>query len=337
MVACALVLATHYYSVLIVVPEAVWLLGVHRRERTTLVAVGLVGVCGAALIPLALNQEATGRGNWIAGAPLGKRLSQVVPQFTAGFQLPGGSVLIPLACVLAGAGIVLAARRGEDGMRRRVYGVAGVVLGGLIINLVLVAGGVDDLLTRNLLPLWLPAAILVAAGLGTRRAGLAGVLAVVALCGIGVTGALGVLTNRNFERPDWRGVARVLGARPGPGVGERAIVIQHYRDLLPLSLYLPGLKFSSRHGGRVRELDVISFVSPPSGGFCWWGPACNLWPSAAQASYPIPGFREVWRRRVYQFTVVRLVADRPVRVTQHAVARILTTTRFRNDELLLQR
>jgi hypothetical protein len=211
------------------------------------------------------------------------------------------------------------------------------VIAGVIMNLLLIAGGVDDLLTRNLLALWLPAALLVAAGLGAPRAGLTGLLAAAALCAIGVTGALGVVTDRNFERPDWRGVARLLGARPGAGVGERVILVQHYRDLLPLSLYLPGLRFIAHRGARVRELDVVSFTSPRSGGFCWWGTACNLWPSLSQATYPIRGFREVSRRHAYQFTVVRLVADRPTRVTWNVVARALATTRLRNDELLAQR
>jgi hypothetical protein len=82
---------------------------------------------------------------------------------------------------------------------------------------------------------------------------------------------------------------------------------------------------------------VITFSSPPSAGFCWWGSACNLWPSAMQARYEIPGFHPVWRRRALQFTILRLASNGPVRLTRREVARALRTTNFWNDELLWQR
>ena len=131
-------------------------------------------------------------------------------------------------------------------------------------------------------------------------------------------------------------MAAVLGAHPASGA--RAILVQHYRDLLPLSLYLPDLKFLPGAGRPVSELDVVSFTSPPSAGFCWWGSACNLWPSRMQASYPIPGFRAAWRRRVNQFTVLHLVASHgPVVLSAGPVSRSLRATRYQNDELLIQR
>src|SRR5207248_6348302 len=51
-IACALALATHYYASLAVVPEALWLLYVHRHRRAVQVAFAVVGACGLALIPL---------------------------------------------------------------------------------------------------------------------------------------------------------------------------------------------------------------------------------------------------------------------------------------------
>ena len=127
----------------------------------------------------------------------------------------------------------------------------------------------------------------------------------------------------------------MLGTRPAGG-GERAILVQHYRDLLPLSLYVPGLRFM-RHGeATVRELDVVS-ISAPRVALCWWGAACNLSPSQLQSSYPIPGFHELWRRSANQFTIVRLVADKPVTLTRADVASVLTTTTLSRDELILQR
>ncbi|HLY51332.1 MAG TPA: glycosyltransferase family 39 protein, partial [Solirubrobacteraceae bacterium] len=333
--AAALALATHYYAILVVVPEAAWLLIVHRRWRAVQVAVAVVALCGLALIPLALSQQRTGRTNWIAHASLARRVGQIAPQFVIGFGSPAYAVLEPLALALAGVGVVLLVLRADRFERGGALLAGGLAIAGLVISLLLVAGGVDDLLTRNVLALWIPAAIAVAGGFSAARARLAGGAAALALCAIGVVAAIGVARERDLQRPDWRPVARLLGVHPPSG--ERLILIQHYRDLLPLSLYLPQLKFLRTAGARVAELDVVSFSSPRSAGFCWWGSACNLWPSQMQASYTIPGFRAASRRSVNQFTILRLMAKRPVFLSANAVAHSVHTTHFANDELLIQR
>jgi hypothetical protein len=126
----------------------------------------------------------------------------------------------------------------------------------------------------------------------------------------------------------------VLGARPSAGT-TRMVLVQRYRNLLPLSLYLPRVHFAGGAGARVSELDVVS-ISSPRVPLCWWGAACNLSGSRMQDAYAIPGFHVLWRRQAYQFTIMRLVADRPTLVTPEAVSRALTTTPYRKDELLLQ-
>jgi len=335
-IASALALATHYYAILVVVPSAAWLLWTYRTRRSVQVGVGVVGLCGLALIPLAIGQSGTGNASWIANAPLGRRLGQVVPQFAAGFDGPAHSVLEPLAIAILVLAAGLVFFRSDGAARRGALIAGGIALAGLVLNLLLIAGGVDDLITRNALAIWTAAALFVAGGLAAARARRVGLVAAVVLCALGVATALGVAFDRGLERPDWRVVARALGTRAG-AQGTRAILVQHYRDLLPLSLYEPGLHFMAGAGATVSELDVVSFTSPPSAGFCWWGSACNLWPSQAQSSYPVAGFREVSRRRELQFTVVRLVAPHPVRLTPADVSRALTSTRLANDGLLIQR
>jgi mannosyltransferase len=335
-IACGLALATHYYAALVVVPEAVWLLVLHRRRRAVQVAVAVVAVCGLGLIPLAIGQQSTGRANWIAHAPFGRRLGQVIPQFAAGFDGPAHAVLEPIAIAIVVLALVLLATRSEPEPRRGALLAGAIALAGLLISLALVVAGFDDLLTRNLLAIWAPAAVLVAGGLAARRARGLGAAAAVALCAVGLITAIAVAFDRGLERPDWRVVASALGSRAP--AGGRAILVQHYRDLLPLSLYEPGLKFwPGRAGLRVRELDVVSFTSPTSAGFCWWGSACNLWPSRTQRSYPVAGFRAMSERHALQFTIVRLESPRPVRLTPREVSRALQTTNFVNDELLIQR
>ncbi len=329
----ALALATHYYAVLLVAPEAVWLLVVARRRRTVQVAVGALVACGAALLPFALGQNATGHASWIASAPLGRRLGEVGPQFVAAFGAPDYTVLAAAAVVLAGLGLLLALTSADGELRRAGVLAGGLAIAGLVLNLLLIAVGIDDLLTRNVLALGPPAAVAVGCGLAAPRSRVLGVLVTVALCGIGIATVVHVDTDRALQRPDWRPVAAAIGAAPAGG---RVILIQHYRDLLPLSLYVPKLRFLARGGASVTELDVVSFTSPKSDGFCWWGSACNLWPSRIQARYRIAGFRIVSETRVEQFTVLRMVARRPVHVTAAAVAPALRSTTLREDELLLQ-
>jgi mannosyltransferase len=342
-ISCALALATHYYAALAVVPEAIWLLAIHRRRRSVQVAFALVGLCGLALIPLAISQNGTGHDGWIAHSPLGRRLGQVIPQFAIGFDGPAHSVLEPVAIAIVVLAVVLVFTRCSPAERRGALLAGGLALAGLAFSLLLIVAGFDDLLTRNLLAIWIPAALLVAGGLSAARARRVGMVAAAVLCAMGVTTALGVAFDRNLERPDWRVVARALGPRPAAAPAAiqaaptRAILVQHYRDLLPLSLYVPGLKFMGPRGATVSELDVVSFTSPPSNGFCWWGSACNLWPSQMQAAYDVRGFHEVWRRHALQFTILRLESPVPVRITPGEAARALHTTSFANDELLVQR
>ena len=242
-----------------IVPEALWLLAARRRQRSVQVAVGLVALCGLALIPLALGQNSTGNTKWIAPIPLGSRLGQVIPQFLVGFQTPAQSVLEPLAAALALGALVLLALRSDAPALRRAVALGAVAVGGLLLNLVLIAVGFDDLITRNLIALWVPAALVVAAGFGARWAGRLGVAGAVAMCAIGVTAAIGVATNRAFQRPDWRVVAHMLGSAPASG---RVILIQHNRDLLPLSLYEHGLRFMGGSHAHVTELDVVAIGAP---------------------------------------------------------------------------
>jgi 4-amino-4-deoxy-L-arabinose transferase-like glycosyltransferase len=332
----ALGLATHYYALLVVVPEAVWLLALHHRRREVQVAVAVVGAIGVGLLPLAIAQNHTGNASWIAPIPLLPRLGAIIPQFLVGFQAPVHQLLLRLAEAIVVLALVLLWWRADPDERRGSLQMGAIAIGGLLLNLLLIAVGIDDLITRNVVALWLPAALLVAGGLGARRAGASGIPAAAVLCAAGVVAVSGVADNRNFQRPDWRGVARVLG--PAPAAGPRAILIQHYHYLLPLSLYVHGLSAWPRHqrGIAVTEIDVVT-ISAPRVALCWWGAACNLTPSQMQSSYVIPGFRELWRRRIYQFTVMRLVSPTAVVVTPRLVSRALTTTTLRRDELLTQR
>jgi hypothetical protein len=334
--ASALALATHYFAAILVVPEAAWLLVRHRHQPAVRVAVAIVAACGLALIPLAISQNGTGHDSWIASAPFGPRLRQIVPQFLIGTGAPARQVLRDVAIVLVGVAVARLAIAGPSDERDGALVAGGLAVGGFALSLLLVVVGFDDVISRNLIALWLPAALLVTGGLAHDRGGALGIAVAGALCAIGVTAAIGVAADRNLQRPDWRAVARELApAHPTASVVGRAILIQHYRTLLPLSLYLPHLHVLGRRGARVNELDVIAMSSPQQP-LCWWGAACNLIPSRMQSRYAIRGFRTEWTRRVLQFDIQRLVARRPVTLTPEDVARALHSTRLRRDVLELQ-
>jgi hypothetical protein len=129
----------------------------------------------------------------------------------------------------------------------------------------------------------------------------------------------------------------VAPKRVGPArAAGRVILIQRYRDLLPLSLYEHGLQFMGASHADVTELDVVA-MSAPSVPLCWWGAACNLPSSTLQRSYPLRGFYPVWHRRDLQFSVLALRASRPVRLDRQIVSRALTATTLARDALLIQR
>jgi mannosyltransferase len=333
-VASILALTSHYYAILAVAPMALWLLVHYGRRRAAQVAVAVVTACGAALIPLALSQNSTHHDQWISRHPLGLRLSQILPQVVIGPSAPDRVLLKFIGFAAAAIALVLLVLRGDAVERRPAALTAALVVTGFVLNLLLILLGYDDLITRNLLALIVAALLVLAAGLGARRAGYLGLLTAAVLCALGITAAVGVASDRILQRPDWRPVARTLGPAPhGPG---RVILIQKYQMLLPLSLYMPGLRrIAPKTGVIANQFDVIAISAPRVPTFCWWGAACNLIPSRPQAAYRIAGFRFVWRRQVRQFTVEHFAARHPVRPS--TIAHALTGTVLGNDDFLYQR
>lgn len=331
-VSCALALATEYYAVFLILPQLLWLLYLHRRRRTVLISTAALALWSAPLLWFAISQDATGHANWIAPIPLGPRLGQVIPQFLVGYGAPALTVLQRVAEAAALVGIVLLFTRSDPRERSGALLAGGLALAGLIVVLLVIAGGIDDLITRNVIVLWMPAAVAVAGGLAAARAPRIGLALTAVLCAIGVTAAGAVAFDRSLQRPDWRKLARLLGPGPAPGGPGRAILLQHYRTLLPLSLYMPRLNFLRHGSATVNEFDVVAMQAPRVS-LCWWGAVCNLSPSTLHSSYPIAGFRVLWRKSVYPFTVQRMVAVHgPVRLTA-AEARTRLNSNYVNAQL----
>ncbi len=332
--AAGLTIATHYFGVLIVAPEAVWLLWVHRRDRRVLLAVAAVGAVGLALLPLAITQRSN--ANWIATYPFDRRLRQIAPQLLLGTGAPARTVLkiVGAAAVLLAATLLV--RRSDPSERRGALVSGGLVAAGFALAMALVPVA-DELITRNVMILLIPLIVLVAGGLGARRAGILGAVGAAALCTIGVIAALAVAVDWRYERPDWRGLAAAIDSGRPAGNGYRAIVVENYMGILPLKIYLHGLRFMKHRGAAVGELDLVGVRGPGFGWFCWWGSACNMVPAKLDTSIRLRGFRPDGPvLRTGQFSILRLRPDATVRVTPQAVARALAGTRLTTFGLLTQ-
>src|SRR4051812_43558655 len=229
----ALALLTHYFAIFVVVPEAAWL--VWRRRREVALGVGAVAAMAVALLPLALHQQSLDLASFIRGEPIGYRLARAPKQFLVGFDTPLEVAAAVVAAGVALAGLVAAAVRLRDRLGVRLAG--GLAIAGIAIPFLLALVGVDYFETRNLLPVWLPFMVAVAAGLlaGARRWGVAavGVLAV-----LGAIAAISIDVTPNWRRDDWRGAARTLGQSSEL----RAVVVTPGNGQVPLELYRPGLR-----------------------------------------------------------------------------------------------
>ena len=109
----ALALATHYYAIFLVGPQALWLAlrAPGLRERAAALALPLAA--GAALAPLALGQRANDGAAFIGDSALLTRLAQVPKQFLVGYDAP----LEPLLVALTALAVLRRRRRARRGLR----------------------------------------------------------------------------------------------------------------------------------------------------------------------------------------------------------------------------
>ena len=299
-VVSALALATHYFAVFVVVPEAAWLLARGRtRRRRTVAAVGAVGVVGAALVPLAVHQAGTRGAEFIRGTGLPFRIALLPKQYLVGYDSPWSTAFSVAAAAIAAAAVVLLLRRAGD-RERRGAAVAALLFGAVVgAALVLALAGADYLITRNLIAGWLPFAVVLAAGLGAPRARLLGPLLATALCGLFVAAVIAVDARPEFQRDDWRGAARALGAADVP----RAVVVSPLNGLVPLSVYRPGLRrFPASGYATVNEIDLLAVARRR--------PGQTPRPPRPQAP-TVPGFENVTRIVRPTFTLIRMRARAP--------------------------
>jgi mannosyltransferase len=263
----ALSLATHYFAVFLIVPQAVLLLGRRGRNRAGVLAVGLVGAVGLGLVPLILAQGAHGT-QWIGRWALSSRLG-AIPQYyltgASGAPLGHG---IELALFMPVAGLAALGARLGSVERRKALLMAGIGAFAIVVPIALALLGADYLAPRNLVAAWVAVSAALAVSAASSRAGLAGA-AVLAAGWLAVVVAVDV--RPRLQRGDWSGVAGVLDR----GAGVARAVVTPQLGAAPLEYYVPSLHHLAR--GRavmVGEVDLVGYrpltsyaVRPPAPGF----------------------------------------------------------------------
>jgi mannosyltransferase len=314
-IASALALLTHYFAAFLVVPEALWLAWVWRPRAAALLAGALVAAVGAALIPLAVHERNRIGTGYIEGMSLRRRAIGVPEDFLTGlvvkFDATWEQLLDAIAIAIAVAGAWLASTRARGGA---IVAAALTVLAAGV-PFVLAAAGEDYLNTRNVIAACLPFLLVIAAGYGAARRGIA-VAGTAALAAVGIAATTVIAADADYQRSDFRGAAEALGPPHGP----RAVVVPSVAGEVAFGRYLHGLARMPASGVPVLE---VAMVTPRSSKLA--GAAV-----ARPALLPVlpPPFRLVERRYAQTYTLVRYRAPRAARVMPALLARASASVVF---------
>lgn len=257
--ASSLALCSHYFAVLAVGIEAIWLLFALRdRWRTTLPAIAAVSLVSLALLPLIATQVNPTHIGWIEESPLPTRFYEVGSSFLAGetghviAEPPRERYALPAAILIA-AGLLLVGIRGTRGERRGALLGSAVGLGIAALALVAALAGKDYVVERNLLPALMPLLAAAAIGFAAERARRLGLLLALALCAYWIAFGVRVAETPNLQRPDFRAIVDEIGPPRVP------------RAIVTWKLAADPVRFYLRNGAQrvysgdwpVREIDVI--------------------------------------------------------------------------------
>jgi hypothetical protein len=305
-------MATHYFAVFLVVPEAVMLFfrapGAWRR--VTVRAMLIPAAAGMLLAPLAIYQRSPEKYSFVSLTPLGTRAVRLPRELLVGFTLPHGALWIAIvtALMLCGGLLLLSTRPGEE-TRRALTPCVVVAVAALALPLILAVLGLDLVVTRNFLAALVPCLMIAALAFSVRPAGI--VLAAV-VCGIWAVSLVVVNSNVRWQRTPWRQAAAALGPASQPRL---VVVVPLYRGAAPLSVYLPRLESRTSVGPPVKEIAVLGFVSSYGSN-----------PIRLSSAAPLPGFTAAAIRNSPAYGVAIFRARTPVRVASDQPIVVQTVT-----------
>jgi mannosyltransferase len=296
-------LATHYFAVFLVLPQAFVLLRASRRPRALAPALVIVCLTGAALLPLALHQASFGHADWISHNSLIGRVAVLPGLFTAGFDAPSTAYIVA-GGLLALAAAYIATRRSTDRDRSGAARFAGLGLAAVAVPVVFALLGADYFSARNSLAALVPLAIGLSAGLsapGVRSAR----VATVAVFALSLTVVAATAGQPKFHSEDWRSAAEDLPR----GTLARAIVVSPGQaGRKSLDYYLGSTSVSASMRPRAREVDVVAL---PKQGSSRVDP--NLVASLHRLS--LPGFHRARLHQESHFVLVTFRAPAPIAVS----------------------
>jgi mannosyltransferase len=245
----ALAVLTHFFASFLVAGEALWLLYV-IRNRVVAIAAGALVAVQAALLPFLFSHATKSLLGFISSTPLAGRIQQVPVAFGLGTLYQGPAVRYGLlgAAALVAALIALLVI-GADGRQLRGAGMAAALAAiVLLVPLVLALLGEDYYIARALIPAWIPLAVVVGAACTAPRVRFAGGALALILLASFVYAQTVIASSPQYQRPDWRGVAKALGPAGvwNPAHPQYRAIVAYDGGLAtdPLAIYLPGIRWS---------------------------------------------------------------------------------------------
>ncbi len=298
-ISSVLAFTTHYFAVVLIVPEAVWLLLRGPRVRT-LIASAAMGAVGIAVLLLAgVNQQQDKVALVIRQLDRVDRVVSIPQHFVVGLSVPWRVLPVVVGVALAAA-VAYALRRADLPTRDSFLLAGSVTLAGFLLAVVPAFLGADYVITRYVLELWLPFAVTVAIALAVPSIGRLGIAAVVALAVAGIALSTWNAATPAARRLNWDTVATALG----PTTAKRVMVGPGYFVSVGLSVYLPHAHLASPDERIVtRNLVLISLRQVPNYGIapCFWGAVCGgegLGGSGPPIKYSLSGDHPArWARR----------------------------------------
>lgn len=312
----ALALATHYYAIFLVAPQALWLAYRLPAVRERAIALALPLAAAAALAPLALAQRANDSAAFISNSAFATRLEQLPKQFALGYNAPLELALalvsaLALLAALAGLALLVLGRvEAGPSARADTLRLTAITAAALVLPLLAAAAGEDHVITRNLLAVLPIAAALAGAGLAALSESAPWLAwgAAAAACAAGTAAVVGVATDPALQRDDWRGAARALGRAGAP----RVIAATPPAALVPLRYYLPRLRVQSEQRLTSVEVDYLAL----SAGY---PNERRAPPRPPRPPVLLPGFTPAGSTQAETFTVLRLRAPAALPVPQPAL------------------
>jgi 4-amino-4-deoxy-L-arabinose transferase-like glycosyltransferase len=294
-------LATHYFAVFPWVGQVVAVVVFGASRRLLAWSMAAVGLASVPLLLLGRHQAGLDHATWIGAVSLPQRIRVTAETFALGATFKGtlshtvlavcGFLAVVMAAGIVVAGLLLVRRAAAD--ERRAAELAGLIAAVAFgLPLIGALGPADYFLDKNLIPLVPLLAVVLAAGLGCRRAGRLGIAGTIALVVAGIALTVMSFAVPSMRRPDVRQLSRQLGApareRVLAFVPRWRLLLEHYQgqlDDLP-----PG-------GRRVTEVDVFTAGD-----------------SIPQGTVP-PGFRLVRVQHGSPFTLFSFRSRAPLSVT----------------------